>query len=284
MLNAFSSLKGSELHASDGRLGTVVDLLFEDTSWKVRWVVVDTGGWLNRRKVLIHPSAVTLAEQGAVRVDVALSMAQVEGSPEISQDRPVSRQMENDTYAYYGWDPLWGGGMFGGGMYGGMSGIASPVSAPGLFGAGADHRAERDAVHTVSDLEEGDPHLRSVAEVTGYHMHATDGDIGHVQDFLFDHASWGVRYLVVHTSNWWFGKHVLVSPHAVKDVDWSERNVRLDIAREQVKSSPPWTPSQDIDDAYEQRLQDHYDWSKDGDEEWTSGAGQSAPHTVMHRP
>ncbi len=284
MLNAFSSLKGLELHASDGRLGTVVDLLFEDTSWKVRWVVVDTGGWLNRRNVLIHPSAVTSAGRGAVRVDVALSMAQVEGSPEIGQDRPVSRRMEEDTYAYYGWDPLWSGGMFAGGMYGGMSGIASPVSAPALFGAGAAHEAGHVAGHTGSSLEEGDPHLRSVAEVTGYHVHATDGDIGHVQDFLVDQASWGVRYLVVDTSNWWFGQHVLVSPHAIKEVDWSERHVLLVIVREQVKSSPPWTPSENIDDAYEQRLQNHYDWPRAGDEERAAQAGQSASHTVIHTP
>jgi hypothetical protein len=103
------------------------------------------------------------------------------------------------------------------------------------------------------DFDKGDPHLRSIAEVTGYYVHATDGDLGHVQDFLLHSTGWGVRYLIVDTSAWWFGRHVLISPGAVKTVDWSERHVRLDIDRARVKSSPPWNPEQTINDEYEHR-------------------------------
>ncbi|WP_428486301.1 PRC-barrel domain-containing protein [Rhodopila sp.] len=264
MLNAVTSLKGFAIQAKDGGLGTVSDFLFDDSTWKVRWMVVDTGRWLSGRKVLIHPSAVISAEYGARELTVALTKAQVEDSPDILQDRPVSRQMQNDLYGYYGWDPLWGGGMFGAGMCGGsmygygggMGAIASPLSAPAYFGTAAVQEAERGG----TDTDEGDPHLRSIAEVTGYHVHATDGDIGHIQDILVDSASWGIRYLIVDTSNWWFGQHVLVSPYAVKGVDWPDRHVRLAIARGRVKSSPPWNPAQVIDNEYERRLHNHYDW------------------------
>jgi uncharacterized protein YrrD len=263
MLNAVSSLKGFEIQAKDGLLGTVSDFLFDDSTWKVRWMVVDTGRWLTGRKVLIHPSAVISADYGDRELTVALTKAQVQDSPDILQDRPVSRQMQNDLYGYYGWDPLWGGGMFGGGgMYGGsiygggMGAMASPVLAPAYFGESAVREAERGG--TSSD--DGDPHLRSIAEVTGYHVHATDGEIGHIQDILVDNVSWGIRYLVVDTSNWWFGQHVLVSPYAVKSVEWHDRHVRLDIARERVKSSPPWDPAEITDTEYEQRLHNHYDW------------------------
>ncbi len=263
MLNAVSSLKGLEIHAKDGALGTVSDFLFDDSTWKVRWMVVDTGRWLTGRKVLIHPSAVISADYGRRQLAVGLTKAQVQDSPDILQDRPVSRQMQNDLYGYYGWDPLWGGGMFGGsGMYGGaiygggMGAIASDFSEPTYFGASAVREAERAG----AGADDGDPHLRSVAEVTGYHLHATDGDIGHVEDVLIDNASWGIRYLVVDTSNWWFGQHVLISPYAVKGVDWFDRHIRLDIARERVRSSPPWSPADDINNEYEHRLHDHYDW------------------------
>jgi len=262
MLNAVSSLKGFEIQAKDGSLGTVSDFLFDDSTWKVRWMVVDTGRWLTGRKVLVHPAAVVSAEYGARELNVALTKAQVQDSPGILQDRPVSQQMQNDLYGYYGWDPLWGGGMFGGGMYGGsmygggMGAIASPLSAPAYFGNAAVREAER----VGTDLDEGDPHLRSIHEVTRYHVHATDGAIGHVQDFLIDNASWGVRYLIVDTSNWWVGQHVLISPYAVKSVDWSERHVRLDLTREKIKSSPSWNPSNNIDGEFERRLHSHYDW------------------------
>ncbi|NEU14659.1 PRC-barrel domain containing protein [Methylobacterium sp. BTF04] len=262
MLNAVSSLKGFGIRAKDGSLGTVSDFLFDDSTWKVRWMVVDTGRWLTGRKVLVHPSAVVSAEYGARELNVALTKAQVEESPDIARDRPISQQMQNDLYGYYGWDPLWGGGMsgagiYGGSMYGGRIGaIASPLSAPAYFGREAVLEAERGE----TNLNEGDPHLRSIAEVTGYHVHATDGDIGHIQDVLVDSASWVVRYFIIDTSNWWFGQHVLVSPYAVKSVEWSDRHVRLDIERGQVKSSPPWNPAQAINDAYERRLHGHYDW------------------------
>ena len=260
MLNAISSLKGLDLRASDGDLGTVSDFLFDDSTWTVRWLVADTGGWLSGRKVLIHPSSVVSADYGRGDVNVALSMAQVKESPGILHDSPVSRQMQDDLSSYYGYDPVGGGSLFGAGMYGGsimggggIGAIASPLSAPVYFGANAVRAAERGDV----DRNDGDPHLRSIAEVTGYHVHATDGEIGHVQDFLVESDDWSVRSLVVDTSNWWVGQHVLISPAAVKKVDWSERHISLDIARADVRSSPSWNPANPITGAFEHELQSH---------------------------
>ena len=263
MLNVVSSLKGFDIQAKDGSLGTVSDFLFDDSSWKVRWIVVDTGRWLTGRKVLIHPSAVLSADYVARKLSVALSMAQVKDSPDIRQDRPVSRQMQNNLYSYYGWDPLWGGGVFGAGTYGGAmyggvgrGAIASALSAPAYFGAGA----VREAEHGEMNSEDGDPHLRSISEVTGYHVHATDGNIGHVEDFLVESDNRGVRYLIVDTSNWWVGQHVLIAPHAVKEVDWSVRRIDLNVARDKVRSSPSWNPANTITGEFERQLQSHYDW------------------------
>ena len=262
MLNAVSSLKGFELRAKDGELGTVSDFLFDDSTWKVRWMVVDTGPWLIGRKVLVHPSTVVSAEYETSKLNVALTKAQVESSPEIARDQPISRRMQTHLYSYYGGDPLLGGGMFGGGLYGGsingggMGAIAAPLSTPAYFGAAALQEAERGG----TDLDEGDPHLRSIDEVTGYHVHATDGDIGHIEDILVDSESWDLRYLIVDTSNWWFGQHVLISPYAVKSVDWPDCHVRLDIPKEQVKSSPPWNPREAINNEYQRRLHNHHEW------------------------
>jgi len=256
MLNAISLLKGFEVQTKDGGLGTVSDFLFDDSTWKVRWLVVDTGRWLTGRKVLVHPSAVVSAEYEQRELNVALTKAQVKASPDILSDRPVSQQVQDDLYGYYGWDPLWGGGMFGGGMYGGMGAMASPLSPTAYFGTATVQESGRGD----TGRDAGDPHLRSIAEVTGYHVEAIDGAIGHVQDFLIDNASWGVRYLVVDTSNWWVGQHVLISPYAVKSVAWSERHVLLDLTREKIKSSPSWNPSNVVDGKFERRLHSHYDW------------------------
>ena len=261
MLQIVSKLKGYSIEANDGTIGTVSDFLFDDSTFKVRWLVVDTGNWLPGRKVLIHPSAIAYAEHWTRGLTVGLTKSQVENSPDIAQDRPVSQQMQNQLYDYYGWDPHAGGSLYGAGIvYGAeMGAIAPPLSARTYFGTNKAGEAERGKTPT----HKADPHLRSIAEVTGYHVHATDGSIGYVENFVIDSESWVVRYLTIDTSNWWFGQHVLISPHAVKEVDWTDRYIRLDIARNQVKASPPWNPSDLIDEEFEKRLYSHYDWPVD---------------------
>ncbi len=108
--------------------------------------------------------------------------------------------------------------------------------------------------------EDGDPHLRSMASVTGYHIHASDGVIGHVEDFMLDDGTWTIRYLIVDTRNWWPGAHVLIAPYAVQSIASTDRQVRLTVSREQVKGSPPWNPAEVAEQVYERQLHRYYDW------------------------
>ena len=107
---------------------------------------------------------------------------------------------------------------------------------------------------------DGDPHLRSVVSVNGYHVHATDGELGHVENFLADDANWDIRYLVIATRNWWPGKHVRLAPYAVKEIDWSEERINVNVTRDQVKSSPAWDPLAMTDNIGEQHLHRHFGW------------------------
>jgi hypothetical protein len=215
--------------------------------------VIDCGTWLTGRKVLIHPSAIARLDLQLQQFVVSLTKAQVEGSPELAENQPVSQQMENRLYAYYGWDPLWSG------LYLGAApaAMAGPYMAPPYFGAGFTGEAHGADV----GLQGADPHLRSVDEVTGYHIHAVDGEIGHIENFMIDDADWSIHYFVVDTRNWWVGKRVLMSPLAVKSIDWFDRHVELRISREQVKSSPPWDPLVAFNRDYAKRLHSHYGWS-----------------------
>jgi uncharacterized protein YrrD len=265
MLQIVSALKGYSIEAKDGTIGTVNDFLFDDSTFKVRWLVIDTGNWLTGRKVLIHPTAVHYADHWTRKLTVELTKSQVENSPDIANDRPVSLQMQNDLYGHYGWDPQGAGSLYGGAMYDGAQYVADmgsmdpPMPPRTYFGVNAASEAE----HVKTTLHEADPHLRSITEVTGYDVHAVDGSIGYVENFLIDNESWVVRYLTVDTSKWWFGQHVLISPHAVKEVDWTSRYIRLDIARVQVKASPPWDPATLVDENFENQLYSHYNWPVD---------------------
>jgi len=250
MLFAASALKGYAIEATDGRLGTVSDLLFDDRTWKVRWMVVDTGNWLSGRKVLVHPSSVVQLDHERRVLPVRLTKVQVEESPDISHDQPMSEQMEGSLFNYYGYDPYWGPSFFGAGAVGML-----PYSESFAGEAGVVEARRREPVS-----KPGDPYLCSTQAVVGYHIQAADGAIGHLENLLVDEESWGVRYLVVDTKNWWPGKHVLLSPYAAKQIDWSAREVDLDVTCDQVKGSPPWDPASVIERDYEQRLHGHYGW------------------------
>ena len=253
MLLAISALKGYAVEATDGRIGSVDDFLFDDKTWEVRWVVVDTGGWLRGRQVLVHPSALGAADLNQNGIPVNLSKAQVEGSPGVLQGQSISSGTERKLFSYYGWDPLWsGGGYLGPGMD-----ATGPISESSVeFGFGA----RPNGPDAIPEEHDADSKRRSVAEVTGTQIQASDGEIGHVENFIMDSETWTIRYLIVATRNWWPGRHVLISPTAVEDLDWMGREVKLNVTREQVKASPPWDPPATISDDYVSRLHDHYRW------------------------
>jgi hypothetical protein len=240
MLRNASAIKGYAITASDGRIGTVSDFLFDDASWLIRWLVVDTGNWLTGRKVLLAPSVLGHLDPNGSEFSVSLTMQQVKNSPDIDTERPVSRQIESDIYDYYGWSPYWGAGAgYLGFGFGG--GATAPLPSPR-----SRRRAEDIAAARRSD---DDPHLRSVEAVTGYHIHASDGEIGHVADFLVEDSDWSIHEIVVDTKNWWPGKNVLISPRLIREIDWMNNMVKLNVDRERVKDSPAFDASTTVDQA-----------------------------------
>ena len=251
MLWDASAINGYAIEASDGRLGTVSDLLFEDAGWVVRWLVVDTGNWLPGRKVLLPLSALGRPDRALRHFPVKLTMEHVKDSPDVDTDQPVSRQIEAHVYDYFGWDPHWGGSFLPV-----SDAMATPFVAP-LYEPGS---TRPDLARAGAQPNESDPHLRSIATIIGCHIHVSDGEIGHVEDFLVDDAGWNIRYIKVDTRNWWPGEHVLISPYAVREIDWADRHVELNITRAQVKASPPWDSVAMVDHAYEEQLHGHYDW------------------------
>ena len=234
------ALKGFKLGGIDGEIGKVRDLYFDDRHWTVRYLVADTGAWLTRRQVLISPYALGSIEKEAKTIEISLTREQIENSPPLDSDKPVSRQFEDDYYAHFGWPTYWGG--------------------PNPWGNQPYLVRDREKWGTVSKGEKAwDPNLRSTQAVDGYHIQATDGELGHVEDFIVDDESWTIRYLVVGTLNWWPGKKVLISPHWIDRVSWSESKVFVKLSRESVRLSPEFTEEFLVTRDYEERLHRHYD-------------------------
>lgn len=248
MLRNAKELEGYELRASDGKIGHVSDFFFDDERWTVRYFVVETGTWLEGRSVLISPVSVTRPAWEERVLPVSLTREQVEKSPGIDTQQPVSREHEAALLQHYSWPMYWGAGFP-------EMGFAMPMVPPLEFG-GAQRARETEKLAPTEVHE--DPHLRSVRAVTNYTLHATDGSIGHVDDFLLDDATWQIRYLVVDPRNWWPGKRVVIAPQWIDRVGWSDAQVHVQLTRAAIKASPAYDPSKPPDADYLRGLHEHY--------------------------
>jgi hypothetical protein len=224
MLRSIRELQGFGIEATDGPIGRVHEMLFDDQQWVVRYLVVDTGKWLPGRRVVISPISVDAIDGMARRVILRLDKEQIRNSPDIYSDEPVSRQKEAAFYAYYGYAAYWAGsGPWGAAVY---PRELRPMPRPSAW-------------PVLQDEEQtGDPHLRSTREVIGYHIAALDGEIGHVDDFVINDELFAVRHVVVDTSNWPGGHSVLLSPSSIVSIDWNRRKVHVAVAADDVRTSP----------------------------------------------
>jgi uncharacterized protein YrrD len=240
MLIKAKTLKGYSLHSLDGEIGKIEEFYFDDRHWTIRYLVANTGNWLTGRQVLISPYALGAVEEKEHRIDVALTKKKIEDSPALTSDKPVSRQFEDNYYGYYGWPAYWGG----------------------PYGWGGYPYIERDHekwIRPTHDDKSWDPHLRSTHDVSGRNIQATDGEIGHVEDFIIDDETWAIRYFIINTRNWWPGKKILISPQWIERVSWSESKVFVNLTRKNIKQSPEYTDESLPTRDFETRLHQHYD-------------------------
>lgn len=241
MLWSFDNIRGYSIQARDGNLGRVDDVLFDDASWTMRYLVADTA-WLFGRKVLLSAAVAGIPQADDTVFPVMLTKQQVEDSPSVDTDAPVSRQEEKALQRHYGWPEYW---MYPSSMA--IAGMGEDALGAGVVDAGAPPYAQ------------GDPNLRSAKEVCGYTVQARDGDIGQVENFIIEDDSWIVRYAVIDTGNWWPGRKIVVSPRWVNDIEWSERQFTVRLTKEQIESSPEYDPAAMFGRDYETLLHDYYD-------------------------
>lgn len=239
MLTNTKTLTGYNLHCLDGEIGTVVEFYFDDQHWAVRYLVVNTGNWLTGKQVLISPYALTGVDAATGSINVNLTKRQIEESPSLDTDKPVSRQFEHDYYAYYGWPMYWSGRY----MWG---------HSPFLVRDPVQWRAP------AQGDEAWNPHLRSMKDVSGHIIQATDGEIGHVDGFLLDDETWAVRYFIIDTRNWWPGKHVLVATHWIDKISWGESTVSVNLSCESIRQFPEYIEQKQMSRDDEIGLHRHY--------------------------
>jgi len=243
VLRRLRDYEGFDVWSREGRnLGSVKDFYFDEDRWTVRYIVVRTGTLFTGRSVLLSPMSIARLEWDRARIDFKLTEKQIEGAPDADLAQPISRRFETEYAGYYGIPHYWAGSDLWG-----MWSTPMEVQPPPAVQQPA---AEQEMLESQ--------HLRSIREVNGYHILATDGEIGHGDDVLVDERTLAVQYLVVDTSNWIGGRTVLVSPDWVRRVDWINREIHVDMSRDAVKASPEYDPTIELSRDYEDRLHGHY--------------------------
>ena len=215
MLHNLKQIRGNQLAASDGEIGQVKDFYFDDKTWAIRYLVADTGHWLPGRQVLLSPYSFGRLDQDGKVLSINLTRKQIENSPSIDTDRPVSRQYEENYYNYYGWPTYWAGDR----LWGSVDYPAYiPTDRPYDF-------------HAYDYPRWDDIHLRSVNVVTGYDIQATDGELGTVSGFLVDAKKWLIRELKVETGHWYSGKEILITPSKIARISYEQSKVFVNLTK-----------------------------------------------------
>jgi hypothetical protein len=225
-LQSVHPLEYCTLHAVDGAIGTVKALYFDEVKWAVRYLLVDTKDWLMGRRVLISPVAVGEVRAEEQTIFIELTRAQIETSPPLDTDQPVSRRYEEAYYRHYDWPVYWEEDR--------QSGMA-----PGQSG-----------------LQE--KHLQETSRVEGCVIVAADGAIGTVRDIFVDVRYWVIRYLEIETRGGRSGRHVLVSTGWIEQVNWVDRILSINVGGAAIHTAPNFDASRGISRDYEARLFRHY--------------------------
>jgi sporulation protein YlmC with PRC-barrel domain len=235
--------------ATDGEIGKVKDFYFDDHSWTIRYLVVETGGWLSGRKVLISPESVKPGSWEHHTLPVNLTMEQIKNSPDIDTEETVSRHHEIELRKHYPWTHYWAGGLWAAGIgtTGMMVGGPEPVDE---HLEGEKHQQELEGEHKSQ--------LRSYDNLRGYMIHETDGHIGEVSDLVVDDATWKIDFLVVDTGTWLPGKKVLLAPHLIKELDWLTSTARVNATKDKIRHSPEYDQHNLVTEEYQKKLHDYY--------------------------
>lgn len=266
MYQVVSRMIGFKVKGTDGNLGTVKELYFDDVTWTIRYMAVETGKWLTERKTLVSIAALEKINWATRTFSVNLNREQVRNSPDTDIEKPISRKHELALHRYYAWNNYWGNGFY-----------VLPGFENAMLANIDDGVADEECSSSILKLN---PHLRSTRKVTGNRINATDGDIGQIEDFLVNEETWGIRYLIVDTRNWLPGRQVLVSPKWLTGISWKDDKLFADVPRDVIKKSPEFDPSKPFDFEYEEKLLKHM--RKTENAAWVTFKFHAAPGSKVY--
>ena len=206
------SLLGSKVEGTDGKVGSLSDLLMDDREWTVRYLVIARGFWPFRRRVVVLPSHVTSISPEEGSVKVSLSQSRTKAAPPVSAREPVSHLKEKEFHDYYQVPVYWSGTAAWEETY-------DPGVMPKSGGSAGMERQEAEKRLYAN-------HLRSADQLLGYTIKAEDEPMGHLKDLILSEAGWRVDRLLAHRRE--EPRELTASTKSIRQVSWIESTIRLE--------------------------------------------------------
>ena len=224
-------IKRFNIAATDGDIGVTKDFLFDDRTWAVRYMYVDTHKWLPLgEKVLISPVSLRTIDYDEEKIHVSLTIQQVKESPSADEHKPVSREYEALFFKYFGYGYYWTGpGVWG--EYANPTQLAKP------------DMQSMEELAEIADIEKPKNHLRSIDELQGYDVNAKNTIFGLVYDLILDTENWVIPFVVIDTHNLFpGGKKVILESKHINSVNWLDHNVATQLSAQNIKECPEYDP------------------------------------------
>jgi PRC-barrel domain len=107
MLRSIKEMLDYSILATDGEIGHVSDILLGDSDLKVRYLVIDTGGWLSGRKVLLSTAWLSGVAPEKQLIVVNIDKKRIEESPPYDPNVEIPREYETQLHDHYGYPYYW---------------------------------------------------------------------------------------------------------------------------------------------------------------------------------
>lgn len=217
MKRTIESLTGYSIGGTDGVIGSVGELYFDDMTWQIRYWVIDTGKWLPGRKVLIPPQVILGLDWKNKIIETSLTIHQIKNSPAPDADKPVSLQEESKSFGYspnYWFLPA-------------MNDEVGLTNQPG-----------GDSLPNC--------HLRSSRALIGYQVQGRDNYLGTITDFIIEFDTQKLSHIVVDGRAWLHSNYLLIGVESVLRIEWATSSMTVELGKVEIKDFGRYNPCDGI--------------------------------------
>jgi sporulation protein YlmC with PRC-barrel domain len=237
-------------------IARVEDIYFDNASWNIKYFVCRVGHLIQKKDVLIGVNSILEIDPIKRSIRTNFTEGEIASCPDKDEHKPISRLHEERLQSYFGWSPYWGQTVI---PSIGTFGYANPVQ-PNATPHPAYENELNIPVEQRTSYSHEDANLLSLNEISGYHIEASDGSIGHAADWFIDTSNWEIAYLMIDTRNWLPGKKVAVDKAWVNDITWHDRMIRVELNKEEIGDSPEYHGEKILDRDFINNLSNYHEW------------------------